>query len=46
MAILVVKKSIMHRYQNIGQAIQEAEAGDFIEIRMVFTKKALIFLKD
>ncbi|MET4563430.1 hypothetical protein ABIA69_004627 [Lysinibacillus parviboronicapiens] len=33
MAILVVKKSIMHRYQNIGQAIQEAEAGDFIEIR-------------
>ncbi|QDQ03253.1 hypothetical protein FOH38_24055 [Lysinibacillus fusiformis] len=33
MATLVVKKNIMHRYQSIGQAIQDAEAGDFIEIR-------------
>ncbi|EON71910.1 right-handed parallel beta-helix repeat-containing protein [Lysinibacillus sphaericus] len=33
MAILVVKKNIMHRYQSVGQAIQDAEAGDFIEIR-------------
>ncbi|GAB0168294.1 right-handed parallel beta-helix repeat-containing protein [Lysinibacillus sp. CTST325] len=33
MATLVVKRSIMHRYQSIGQAIQEAEPGDFIEIR-------------
>ncbi|QQP14605.1 right-handed parallel beta-helix repeat-containing protein [Lysinibacillus agricola] len=33
MATLVVKRSIMHRYQSIGQAIQEAEQGDFIEIR-------------
>lgn len=33
MATLVVKRNIMHRYQSIGQAIQEAEPGDFIEIR-------------
>ncbi|MCL1699536.1 right-handed parallel beta-helix repeat-containing protein [Lysinibacillus sp. Bpr_S20] len=33
MATLVVKRSIMHRYQSIGQAIEEAEPGDFIEIR-------------
>ncbi len=33
MATLVVKRSIMHRYQSIGQAIEAAEAGDFIEIR-------------
>lgn len=33
MAILVVKKGIMHRYQNINQALQDAEVGDAIEIR-------------
>ncbi|MGE7998368.1 right-handed parallel beta-helix repeat-containing protein [Lysinibacillus sp. NPDC093190] len=33
MATLVVKRGIMHRYQSIGQAIQEAKPGDFIEIR-------------
>lgn len=33
MAVLVVKRSIMHRYQSIGQAIEEAAPGDMIEIR-------------
>ncbi len=33
MAVLVVKRSIMHRYQSIGQAIEEAMPGDMIEIR-------------
>ncbi|MGE7948963.1 right-handed parallel beta-helix repeat-containing protein [Lysinibacillus sp. NPDC093688] len=33
MATLVVKRGIMHKYQSIGQAIQEAMPGDFIEIR-------------
>ncbi|MCR8852426.1 right-handed parallel beta-helix repeat-containing protein [Lysinibacillus fusiformis] len=33
MATLVVKRSIMHRYQSIGQAIEEAMPGDMIEIR-------------
>lgn len=33
MATLVVKRSIMHRYQSINQALQDAEVGDFIEIR-------------
>jgi len=33
MATLVVKRSIMHRYQSIGQAIEEAAPGDMIEIR-------------
>ncbi|MFE3576393.1 right-handed parallel beta-helix repeat-containing protein [Lysinibacillus sp. NPDC059133] len=33
MATLVVKRGIMHKYQSIGQAIQEAQPGDFIEIR-------------
>ncbi|WP_341299417.1 right-handed parallel beta-helix repeat-containing protein [Lysinibacillus sp. FSL H8-0500] len=33
MATLVVKRSIMHRYQSIGQAIAEAAPGDQIEIR-------------
>lgn len=29
----MVKRSIMHRYQSIGQAIEEAAPGDMIEIR-------------
>ncbi|MFJ5788940.1 right-handed parallel beta-helix repeat-containing protein [Lysinibacillus sp. NPDC093197] len=33
MATLVVKKSLMHRYQSINQALEEAKVGDFIEIR-------------
>lgn len=33
MATLVVKRGIMYKYQSIGQAIQEAKPGDFIEIR-------------
>ncbi|MGE7110134.1 right-handed parallel beta-helix repeat-containing protein [Lysinibacillus sp. NPDC047702] len=33
MATLVVKRSIMHRYQRIEDAIRDAEPGDFIEIR-------------
>ncbi|MFJ7666348.1 right-handed parallel beta-helix repeat-containing protein [Lysinibacillus sp. NPDC097195] len=33
MATLIVKKSIMHRYQSINQALQDAEVGDSIEIR-------------
>lgn len=32
MKTIIVKKSILSRYQTIGQAIQEAEAGDQIEI--------------
>lgn len=33
LATLIVKKSIMHRYQSINQALQDAEVGDSIEIR-------------
>lgn len=32
MKTIIVKKSLMYRYQTIGQAIQDAEAGDHIEI--------------
>ena len=32
MKTLIVKKSLMYRYQTIGQAVQDAEAGDQIEI--------------
>ena len=42
MAVLVVKRSIMHRYQSIGQAIEEAAPGDMIEIRDGFMRKAWI----
>jgi len=33
LATLIVKKSILHRYQSINQALQDAEVGDSIEIR-------------
>lgn len=32
MKTIIVKKSLLYRYQSIGQAIQDAEAGDQIEI--------------
>ncbi|MFJ7737394.1 right-handed parallel beta-helix repeat-containing protein [Lysinibacillus sp. NPDC097287] len=32
MKTIIVKKSLLYRYQTIGQAIQDAEAGDQIEI--------------
>lgn len=32
MKTIIVKKSLIYRYQTIGQAIQDAEAGDHIEI--------------
>ena len=32
MKTIIVKKNLLYRYQTIGQAIQDAEAGDHIEI--------------